>query len=347
MAARNIRLSDAIEDYIEWRKGEVKPNTWKNDQCWLGQLLVHTGNVYIRSIGPRHIDTFFAENGDRWGQSSKNLIVTTLKTFFRYCRRHKYMPADDDPLGDYRTRKVPKKEMLRVPVTDFNRLLDAAEHPRNRMLIALGLFLFLRASEIKSIRIGDVDLDLGQVAVTIHKSDDADVMVINPQLDRELRRYLTWYTQQHGELDPEWYLIPSKNSLHWKPGPDGRLVPDLTSGHVRLRPTHTITNPERVIQDVLRECGYPTYWQGCHTLRRSGARAFYDELCERKGDNSALEVVSAMLHHATLVMTQRYLGITESRKRRDKAVMEAPMFSVLEARDCEVIQLREAVVSHG
>lgn len=342
MAAKNIRLSDGIDQYLEWRKGEVKPNTVKNDTVWLGQFLVHVGNVFVRSVGPRHVETFLTENQDRWSPSTRNLVVTTLKTFFRYCRRHRYMGRDDDPAADYRTRKVPKKEMLRVPVTDFARLLDAAEHPRNRMLIALGLFLFLRASEIQSIKIGDVDLELGQIAITIHKTDDADVMVINEQLDKELRRYLTWYTEKHGPLDPDWYLIASKNTLSWRPGPTGKLVPDTTSGHVKLRPAMPISNPERVIQDALAACGYPTYWQGCHTLRRSGARAFYDELCDRKGDNSALEIVSSMLHHANLVITQRYLGITESRKRRDRCVLDGPMFSAMETQT-NVVPLREAV----
>lgn len=326
-----VRMSDAIDEYLQFRKTQVKPNTHKNDDCWLRQFLTHTGNIYVKSVTPVHVDTFFTQGADRWSQSSRNLITTTLKQFFKFCRTRKWMSKDQDPAELYHTKKVPEKQMLRVPVQDFPRLLDAAEHPRNRMLVALGLFLFLRASEIKLLRIGDVDLDLGEIAVTVPKTDDADVMVINQQLDRELRRYLTWYTARHGELRQDWFLIPSKNSLHWKQDPEtGLLVPDTSSEHVALRPSCMINNPEKVIQDVLAICGYPTYWQGVHTLRRSGARAFYDELCDRTGDNSALEVVSSMLHHKTLVMTQRYLGVQESRKRRDRAVLEGPMFPVLE-----------------
>lgn len=331
MPIAHVRLSDAIDEYLRFRKTQVKPNTLKNDECWLRQFLTHTGNLYVRSVGPVHVDTFFAQGADRWGQSSLNLITTVLKTFFKYCRQRKWLGKDSDPAELYRTRKVPKAEMLRVPVSEFNVLLDAATYPRNRMLIALGLFLFLRASEIKLLRIGDVDLDLGEIAVTITKTDDSDIMRINPQLDRELRRYLTWYAQLHGPLNPDWFLIPGKNSICWVRNPEtGKLVPDPMSGEVKMRPFRMITMPERVVQDALEQCRYPTYWQGVHTLRRSGARAFYNELCDRMGDNSALEVVSSMLHHKTLVMTQRYLGISDSRKRRDKVVMDGPMFSALE-----------------
>jgi integrase len=110
---------------------------------------------------------------------------------------------------------------------------------------------------------------------------------------------------------------------------------------VKLRPTLPVHNLEGVVQDALAAIGYPTYWQGIHTLRRSGARAFYNELCDRMGDNSALEVVSSMLHHANLVITQTYLGIRESRKRRDKVVMDGPMFPSLDATE-NVIPLRGA-----
>jgi integrase len=343
MPQANMRLSDAIDEYLLHRKAAgLKPNTIRNDDCWLRQFLTHTGNIYVRSVGPIHVDTFFSQNTERWGQSSLNLITTVLRTFFRFCRSRKWLGKDEDPTEGYRTRKVPKVEMLRVPVTDFAQLMDTAEHPRNRMLIALGLFLFLRASEIRLLRIADIDLDLGEVAIQIPKSDSSDIMRINPQLDRELRRYLTWYTETHGPLNPEWLLIPAKNALCWKQDPEThRLVPDTASSHVKLRPTCMINNPERVVQEVLANCGYPTYWQGVHTLRRSGARAFYDELCDRVGDNSALEVVSSMLHHANLVITMTYLGITESRKRRDRAVMEAPMFSALEQQS-NVTQLKAA-----
>lgn len=337
-------LSDAIEDYLRHRAARgLRPNTIKNDECWLRKFLTHTGNLYVRSIGPRHVDTFFADNG-HWSQSSKNLIVTILKTFFAYCRRQRWLDRDADPAGDYRTQAVQKKEMLRVPVQEFAALLDSADHPRNRMLIALGLFLFLRQSEIKAIRIGDVDLVSSEILIRVIKKHDLeDVMRINEQLDRELRRYLTWYAETHGDLKNDWYLIPAKNSLHWKQGPDGRLVPDTDSPVVRLRPSCRVNNPERVIQDTLKKMGYPTYWQGCHTLRRSGARAFYDELCERKGDNFALEIVSAMLHHESLTQTQRYLGVLPTVRRRDRAVMEGPMFPVLDLDDATVVPLiREA-----
>lgn len=342
MPIAHVRLSDAIDEYLQFRKSQVKPNTLRNDECWLRQFLTHTGNLYVRSVGPTHVDTFFAQGADRWGQSSLNLITTVLKTFFRYCRQRKWLGKDSDPADMYRTRKVPRTEMLRVPVTDFARLLDAADHPRNRMVLALGLFLFLRSSEIALLHIGDVDLDLGEIAVRVPKSDDSDVMRINSQLDTELRRYLTWYAERHGALNADWFLVPSKNSLAWMRNPEtGKLVPDTRSGHVRMRPSVRVQNLERVVQDALKMCGYPTYWQGVHTLRRSGARAFYNELCDRTGDNSALEVVSSMLHHKTLVMTQRYLGISDSRKRRDKVVMEAPMFSALEPTE-NVVQLRGA-----
>jgi integrase len=329
-----MRLSDAIDAYCDFRTASgIKPNSVKNDRCYLGQFLTFTGNIYVRSVEPRHVDRFFAEHPE-WSVPTRNLAVTILRTFFTYARRQKWCHRDQDPIAGYRTRKVPQKEMLRVPVSDFAALLDAAEHPRNRMIVALGLFLFLRQSEMREIRIGDVNLDLGEIAVKVPKTDDYDVMVVNEQLDVELRRYLKWYTETHGELNPEWFLIPAKNAMVWVRDPEtGYLRPDVDNTKVKLRPFKPCNEMEKPVQDALKKLGYPTYWQGVHTLRRSGARAFYNELCRRQSDNSALEVVSAMLHHSSLLTTQRYLGITESRKRRDKAVLAGPMFPAMEPQD--------------
>src|SRR3546814_20633796 len=60
-------------------------------------------------------------------------------------------------VGEVRTIPVPARPRLRIPVTDFGRVLEAAERPDWRITIALGLFTFSRGSEIAGLRVGDVD----------------------------------------------------------------------------------------------------------------------------------------------------------------------------------------------
>src|SRR3546814_10799166 len=99
-------------------------------------------------------------------------------------------------VGEVRTIPVPARPRLRIPVTDFGLLLEAAERPDWRITIALGLFTFSRGSEISSMRVGDVDLGEGTIAVTVQKTHDWDEKPICWELDQELRRWLVEYDRK-------------------------------------------------------------------------------------------------------------------------------------------------------
>ena len=76
---------------------------------------------------------------------------------------------------------------------------------------------------------------------------------------------------------------------------------------------------------VLDRAGYPIAKEGGHTLRRSGARAYYDELCE-DGYDGALRRVQSMLDHSTTIVTEGYLGLGLDKEARNKALKGQPMF---------------------
>jgi integrase len=226
--------------------------------------------------------------------------------------------------------KVPKKDKRRVPVTKFQALLDVAEYPRDRMIIALGLYLFLRQSEMATLRIKDINLTNGEINVTVHKTGDFDIMPICSELDNELRRYLTWYTEQCDGLDPEWFLVPSRTNI------GGRLNNGTFSKgqNMKLRPERMMTKIEDVAKNALELIGHPVrdengkgLFEGIHTLRRSGARALFDEM-RNQGYDGALQRVRAMLHHASGTMTERYLGISVERTQRNEALIGKSMFSI-------------------
>jgi hypothetical protein len=66
--------------------------------------------------------------------------------------------------------------------------------------------------------------------------------------------------------------------------------------------------------------------EGCHTLRRSGARALFDDLVERGGYDGVLRHVSAMLHHKSTLMTERYLGLDVDVKKRNDLIRGKKMY---------------------
>ena len=62
-------------------------------------------------------------------------------------------------------------------------------------------------------------------------------------------------------------------------------------------------------------------------MRRSGARALFDQLVQ-DGYDGAIRTVQAMLHHTSVTTTEVYLGIHLDKKRRDEAIRGKVMFPV-------------------
>ena len=333
--ADKLRLAPAIEQYLLWRKANGKAkNTIKNDHEVLRGLLSTSGDLYLSSLGQGHVDTHLIGRAASRGANAMAIDFTVLNGFFRWAVRNRQIGRFDNPMEGRSAPKHQSTERNRVPMKDFGRLLDAAEahHIRDRMVIALGLHLFLRGSEIATIKIGDLRLDDGEIRVSMWKTRDSDIMPISRELDTELRRWLTHYGSEQGPLDADWYLVPAKRRHVAVYDRDlGRLVGVPTSTG-RLNPTHPIVKIEEIPQRALAGIGFTmrdrdgkSAREGVHTLRRSGARARFDTL-EALGYDGAIRHVQTMLHHSTMAMTEHYLGLTLDRVKRNELVRGQRMF---------------------
>lgn len=323
-----ITLNDAIEEFLASRKSKgLADNTIRGDRASLHFLLKTVGNIQLRALEPRHIDMVFtAQDGNM--DSSRNMLLTRMRVFFQWARGRGYMKTD--PTMEMRRVKEQRDNRLFVPVEEFDNLLDAATHPRDRIVVALGMYLFLRVSEIESLRVGDVDLAEGEVKVKVHKTKDRDIMPICQELDEELRRWLTWYAANVGTpLEDDMYLVPAKRDYRAVPGDDGKFRPvdDETPLRVKINPYTPISRPYKVVQRALGKLGYPTKREGGHTLRRSGARALFDTIRGTEGSDGALQQVKVMLHHKNVSMTEHYLGIQPERAQRDARLKGKRMFA--------------------
>lgn len=336
MVNRAIRLSDAIEEFLasSSSRGD-KPNTIRSKRSSLDRLLndKRTGNILMKNIGPDHVDSVF-ESMHQQGlaAASVNLHRAHLALFFKWCQSRRYVTSTISPMDGTRPLKeVPRKRVI-VPVGKFAHLLNCATHPRDRAIIALGLYLFLRQSEVRALRVGDVDLDSGWLDVKVLKTSQRDRMPISEELDDELRSWLTYYSNTCGGLDPAWCLIPARSRpvMGTTPGVSG--FTRRLDGDGKLLPMRPLKQIETPVKKILVRAGFQVHdedgksnFEGLHTLRRSGARARFDALVEA-GHDGAIREVQAMLHHASTRMTEHYLGLTLDIDRRDKNIRGKPMF---------------------
>jgi integrase len=251
-------------------------------------------------------------------------------------------------------RKAPKftpRVWRGIPVSKIPALLDSAPHPRDRILLALGCFLLGRGIEFSLLRIGDVRLDAGEISYAIPKTGKTDVLPISTELDGELRRWFTVYTEECGPLDPSWYLVPAKtpprlSGYRTQIEGSARLIPDRPICTTKRKGTM-----HRVAQAALESIGFPlrdpesgkSLREGMHTLRRSIARGLYLQLVDewQEGDPNPIEMVRSMLNHSTEKQTREYIGLQADRELRDRRIKGRPMFPGL-APGSNVVQLGEA-----
>lgn len=318
-------LSLAIDQYLAHLQARgLAKNSVKNNRQVLHKALVVWGNIQVQSIAPRHVDRLFAEG--QWSPSTQNLYLGYVRQFLAWCRANSLMHRDSDPTVGWRNIKVPKVERVRIPLHEFPALLDAANHPRDRAVVALGLFTFMRGSEVQSLRIGDLDLSACTLHMYRHKTEEEDSLPVAEELRVEMVRWLNWYRQDQGHLDPHWFLVPAKEKDEWG-NDDGEFT--KLSGLAHVTPMRHMTHPYRAVRRTLALFGVDEKGVGGHTLRRSGARALFDTL-RGSGYDGALMRVSSMLGHHDTRVTERYIGLGLERTQRNEQFAGKRMFPALE-----------------
>lgn len=345
---RTMNLSDALEEYERYRKSQAYAKaTIANHRTTLKRFLAVNGNIWCHAINDVHVTRFFEELSKTKQPHSQRNDHTALNLFFEYLRHKAYMAQDADPM--WGRRKPPKlvKEKNRVHVSQFPALLNGAEQrcPRDRAALALLLYTLKRDKELTELRLWDLDLPAGYIKVRVHKTKQEDRIPISSELDRELRQWLTYYTEEVGPLQPHYYLVPSRDTRGIQ-GDDGVIRSVMQA---RLVPERMMATYGRSTKEALMKIGFPVVdgqgkplYEGSHTIRRSGARALYESLVDQGYDRS-LRIVQAMLGHKSLEETERYIGVTADKRTRDDLIRGQAMYPAL----AEVIELRRSGTDGG
>jgi integrase len=312
-------VEEAVAAFLEdCRAVGLAEGTIRGRESTLGMLARSCGRIQVRKLGRPELVTFFNEMA--WSPRTRYERIGQLKTFFAWCRGSGLMPPDSDPFFQWRRVVPAEATRTRIPFEEWATLLGACRTVRERSVIATGLFLFLRASEQKELRVKDVHLDRDEIDIFRVKTGKRDAMPIVSELRPYLADQLE-YTSSLFAISPEHYLIPA-GTVPKKREPNGRLI----AGSAHIDPTNPIGHPHRVVQSVLKRCGYETAGEGEHTLRRSGARAYFDSLVDM-GYDGALRRIQVMLGHKNSITTELYLGLDVERYARNRDLRGKPMFA--------------------
>lgn len=316
-----MNLSDAIDRYIQVRQAKCAKSTSRCDANNLRHMLAHIGNVKMRDLNrDMMIDYFYGPKGrinhivrgKPLESSTFNAERGRIAAFLLWCVDEGYMSST--PLRGVERRRVGTRERLRLTPEQMIELIERTEYPRDRALIALGCNTGLRAHALSALRVGDVDLDRGYIRSYSSKTDNHKLHPITLELDRELRAWLTYYAKECGPLQPHWYLTPAR----WRLGraaPLGGFDGTLTV----LRPECPVGRPIRVVHQALERIGLDSEGAGFHTLRRSSARAVFDQAVA-DGDARAIHIAREFLDHSSVVLTEGYIGTNAEKQRLEETL---------------------------
>jgi integrase/recombinase XerC len=272
--------------HLDIEKG-ASPATLASYGCDLQQFyefLETKSDLELSGIEQSHIKGFLAWlHARRVSKSSMARKLSTLRTFFRFCRRRTLIAAD--PCAGLRNPRQEKKHPRFLNVDQAFSLLDSVPgvDPRGLRDLALAELLYgsgLRVSEAVGLDLKDVDPRQGLVRV-MGKGGKERLAPLTGRAAQRLSRYI----DQRNAFAPE----PAEAALFL-----GRR-----GGRLNRR------EAARVLERLARAAGLPDSVHP-HMLRHS----FATHLLEAGAD---LRSVQELLGHARLSTTQRYTHLNMGR----------------------------------
>lgn len=269
---------------------------------------------------------------------SLNINLSVYRSFIKWAQGERYFSPYLDPLRNFQRAKAVKRtwgDKWTVPFAERDLLLQFAgnNHPRDRAVAAFGLWGGRRTSDIKFMKISDINLDEETFTFNNVKSSRNGIVlpILWPEFMAEIRRWLAWYAGQHGDLDPNWFLFPQ------------RLASTeyfLTEGQPQLHPGWPVdpTKPAYNVGEDMRKAlemlkAPASDHLGMHTLRHSCAVWLLDH---EKWD---FYDVSLWLDHSSPTVTRQTYTLGSQQVQRLRDAYQNPnrekpdnVFSMFDAR---------------
>lgn len=360
-----ITLTEAIAaffDYPDYR--QLAESTRKNKRQALSFLVdaaPYRGDTYVGMLTQEHFikaTKIGAEEGSpeenerrkAKGRPPKrtrcvdvqNFDRATLRQFATFLRMRGWQTPWFDPLPKLtHSSKVSgtgKAEVKFINEEDWPKLLDAAgaRHPKNRMAIAVGLYLGRRVSEAVRITWGGIDTEEGETHFTNLKRGKESKVPYDHKFAEELKNYKAWFESLYGPVQPEWYLIPAKfvQGTEWPEAEyiwvdengktqtkrvDGKFIQARVTEDPSLWPLRpeVQSRTETLENDFNRACKAAGLdFSGYHTLRHSCAEATH-----RVDPTGRLAQVK--MDHSTVSTTLKAYSSFNAQYKRAKEMIQA------------------------
>jgi site-specific recombinase XerC len=153
-------------------------------------------HLYLGELGPRDILSFTVRYTHSMSPGRAKLMVAALRSFLRYLFQRGQVEADlaeaVPSVADWRLSTVPKY----LSIEEIDRLLDACDQStstgrRDYAILVMLARLGLRAGEVASLELDDIDWRVGEIVVR-GKGLVHDRLPLLPEAGEALATYLRW-----------------------------------------------------------------------------------------------------------------------------------------------------------
>lgn len=348
--AETRRVEEAVQAYLLHREKIGRSDkTVEGDRSTLFQFTRFVGaNQWLSRVSRGDVEDFFYTGrpdapcrckrlgvpcvhvplSERLSGASFNVYLARLHSFERFCRGRGWIRTAEPWTEGIDWSKEEQRDYLRLTADQTWQLLDGAEWPRDRAVIAFALDLGPRQAEVGRVLIGDLELDeepTGFVTIRRTKSKKYALelrrMALTPELQGELRKWLAVYAADLRVTVSDllshkgYYLFPAQATYAW-PAPGAHY-----------RPTQRMYRPGNAVKRALRkmegveDVELDGQRVGMHTLRRTAGRLFHDHVSSLGPDaGDPLRQAQILLGHSSRAVTERYLGITKDELNRDRVL---------------------------
>ena len=274
MPLNKTNLTDALDLFlIDGQSRRFTDSTLKWYRKTLSGFVAHLEEqniTYIDDVTVHHIrayQTKFTKHSSSYAHSQSRAI----RAFFNFVQRDELI--ESNPFDKVRMPELAKKILRALDTSEIRKILNTAETERDKAIFMVLLDSGVRASELLSLNVDDVD-EKGAVSVQQGKQQKDRVTYVGVKTRRQLK---TYYIKERGGT-------PADGE------PMFTSIRGMRLSYVGL--AHMIKRTREAAG--IKDCS-------AHTFRRTFAIT-----CLRNGMD--IFVLARLMGHADIVMLKRYLA---------------------------------------
>lgn len=182
---KKIRLSEFIEEYLDWARENRSDETYKKARYVLHKLKDHTGNIYVKSLTKKHLDEYVSSLlAQDISRTTINIHIRTIKSAITKAVEWEYVSKH--PFDGYKQLKIHQKPPRFLLPGDIAKVEKAIDNELWLFIFRLFIYTGMRLGEIHRLQWKHIDLNRNIIKVEKTKTFQSRIIPIHPRLRAEL-----------------------------------------------------------------------------------------------------------------------------------------------------------------